>query len=196
MTVRLLADLRSRLSNTLHGNEAQDLRDLLESVYGLRFIDAVTLSGVTNFDITVPAGYAGLHIFGQMLPSTQDDLLMRMGAAGTPDAGNNYDAARGNAGDSQSGLGQDGTTNINLGSIHGGDEGSPLDIQILPGYDDASQKTQFFWRTFFTSATTQFVYNGAGKYLVDASVDIFRMFASGGVATLSGTMNVFGWRST
>lgn len=97
MTVRTLSDLLSRLSNTRHGNEAQDYRDLAESTYtGPVLLDSDELAG-TQASITfsgIAADWRSLVIEGEAKTdrsgASTDGLAIRVGN-GTVDSGTNYD---------------------------------------------------------------------------------------------------------
>lgn len=79
MTVRLLADLRSRLSNTRHDNEAQDLRDLLESTWGTQWANylgypANTLS-IDEFQDETFSGWTTVTVTGGQTITEGRDVL-------------------------------------------------------------------------------------------------------------------------
>lgn len=156
----------------------------------LSYLGATTVSAASEIDIDLPAGYLGFTVRGRLVGSTAASIRARMGG-GSIDTGSNYDAARQFGGDSAGHDAQDGADHIQLSDISTADEGNALVVEVLPGYDDASAKTQAqFWIDNF-DGTTQHTHEIAAKHMTDTAVDLLRLYPTAG--NITGTVHVWGY---
>lgn len=159
----------------------------------LEHLAVLTPSAVTEIDVTLPAGYAGIRIIANVVASAgfPEEIRARMGDT-TIDTGANYDWARGFHGDSHGGGAGDGETSILALFADGSDQ--PFEISIPLGYDDGGKLTDLLLWSLTVSGTAQNDRYHAGRYMVAAAVDILRLYVASG--TLTGTLHVYGLKTS